>query len=183
MARRFAAIGKGNDVVIDETETTGSSTSHEINDNEDDISTIESHQRKQNGYRGKFETLQSDQPEDFNTADEYTDAEEKSPPVSPSVSSEARDIRIDNENTPITFLVHDDSINIAKLKVPKDIFKKAKVLSLSQGKEIYISYWDLGGDELYYATHHIHMSPDAVYLLVFDVSEMMKEDTRQEQLG
>ena len=61
--------------------------------------------------------------------------------------------------------------------------KRAKVLSLSKEKEVYVSYWDLGGDEPYYATHHIHLSPDAVYLLVFDMSKMEKEEHQQENLG
>ena len=61
-----------------------------------------------------------------------------------------------------------------KYRIPADIIRKAKLLAESMGKEIYISYWDMGGQELYYATHHIHLSPDAVYLLVFDMYEMLK---------
>ena len=52
---------------------------------------------------------------------------------------------------------------------------KKKVKKLIKKKVIYISYWDLGGDELYFATHHIHFTPDAVYLLVFNIAEMEKE--------
>ena len=84
------------------------------------------------------------------------------------------------ENNDITNIA---TIHIAKQSVPTHIFKKAKVMSLSNGKEIYVSYWDLGGDEIYYATHHIHLSPDAVYVCVFDMSEMENEESRYHQLG
>ena len=75
------------------------------------------------------------------------------------------------------------NIRVSKQSIPTDVLKKAKVLSLSNGRDIYVSYWDLGGDEVYYATHHIHLSPDAVYVCVFDMSEMENEDSRRHQLG
>ena len=70
-----------------------------------------------------------------------------------------------------------------KAPVEDEILKKAKVYSLSIGKEVYVSYWDLGGDELYHATHHMHLGPDAVYILVFDVRKMNEEETRKSKLG
>ena len=73
--------------------------------------------------------------------------------------------------------------NVNKQHISTSILKKAKVLSLSNGKEVYVSYWDLGGDEIYYATHHIHLSPDAVYVCVFDMSKMENEDSRRLELG
>ena len=60
-------------------------------------------------------------------------------------------------------------IDMENFRTIKNVLKEAKLLSHLEGKEIFVSYWDLGGDELYYATHHIHLSPDAVYILVFDM--------------
>ena len=71
----------------------------------------------------------------------------------------------------------------SKHQLPTDILRKAKVLSLIQNTEIYVSYWDLGGDEPYYATHHMHLSSDAVYILVFDVSQMEIEEEKRKQMG
>ena len=64
-----------------------------------------------------------------------------------------------------------------------DIMKMAKVYCLSKDKVIFVSYWDLGGDKLYHATHHMHLSSDAVYVLVFDMEDMGKNDKRQSKLG
>ena len=67
--------------------------------------------------------------------------------------------------------------------VEDEILKKAKVYCLSNGKDIFVSYLVLGGDELYYATHHIHISSDAVYVLVFDMTGMDREAIRNSKLG
>ena len=83
----------------------------------------------------------------------------------------------------VSAFTSDDPVSGHKFRIPEDIIKNAKVYSLLDDKGIFVSYWDLGGDELYYATHHIHLSPDAVYFLVFDVSEMDKEKERQKGLG
>ena len=62
------------------------------------------------------------------------------------------------------------------------IYKKVKTLSSKEDMGVLVSYYDLGGEELYYATHHIHLGSDAVYILVFDMSEMAKENERQNRL-
>ena len=73
--------------------------------------------------------------------------------------------------------------SLGAFEIEIEIMTKAKILSSSQGKEIYVSYWDLGGDEIYHATHHAHLSSDAVYLLVFDVSGMEEIEERKQNLG
>ena len=67
--------------------------------------------------------------------------------------------------------------------VEDEILKKAKVYCLSNGKAIFVSYLDLGGVEHNYATHHIHMSSDAVYVLVFDMTEMDREAICNSKIG
>ena len=58
-----------------------------------------------------------------------------------------------------------------------DDVKKAIVLSRElQDITTYVSYWDCGGDDVYHGTHHIHLSPDAVYILAFDMTSMIKDD-------
>lgn len=34
----------------------------------------------------------------------------------------------------------------------------------------HISMWDFAGEDVFYATHHVFLSPDAVYLIVIDLS-------------
>ena len=34
----------------------------------------------------------------------------------------------------------------------------------------YVSMWDFAGEDVFYATHHVFLSPDAVYLIVIDLS-------------
>ena len=70
--------------------------------------------------------------------------------------------------------------------IPTKLILDAKVLAGKMGNRIYISYWDLAGEKLYYDTHHIHLSGDAVYLLVFDMFKMdkkAKEEDREECLS
>ena len=84
-----------------------------------------------------------------------------------------------------TIRVHDEKSTMEAIKIGTDtsIMTKAQLLSLSKDKEIYVSYWDLGGDDLYHATHHAHLSSDAVFLLVFDVSGMGEKDETKRQIG
>lgn len=37
-------------------------------------------------------------------------------------------------------------------------------------KSAHISMWDFAGEDVFYATHHVFLSPDAVYLIVIDLS-------------
>lgn len=34
----------------------------------------------------------------------------------------------------------------------------------------HLSMWDFAGEEVFYATHHVFLSPDALYLIVIDLS-------------
>ena len=95
------------------------------------------------------------------------------------IAAKGEDIDNDNRES-----AHDPvESDLGRLQTPKYIMQSAKVYVLSKKKEVYVSYWDLGGDEPYYATHHIHLSPDAVYLLVFDMSACTTQDERKRQLG
>ena len=103
-------------------------------------------------------------------------------PLITDTSNERYENRTNNRNNQL----EDKRINTApeaRYKIPDDTIKKAKKLAVSMGKEIFISYWDLGGDELYYATHHIHFTSDAMYLLVFDLSKMEMETKKTTVLG
>ena len=58
-----------------------------------------------------------------------------------------------------------------------DSLKEATVLASGlQGLKTYVSYWDCGGDDEYHATHHIHLSSDAVYILAFNMTSMIDDD-------
>lgn len=42
-------------------------------------------------------------------------------------------------------------------------------------EKAYLSMWDFAGEELFYATHHVFLSNDAVYLVVFDLKQCMED--------
>jgi GTPase SAR1 family protein len=41
--------------------------------------------------------------------------------------------------------------------------------------------WDFGGQFIYYATHQIFHSRDAIYLLVFDLTKYLRESINDEE--
>jgi GTPase SAR1 family protein len=43
--------------------------------------------------------------------------------------------------------------------------------------------WDFGGQDVYYNTHHFFLSSKAVYLLVFNISELLKQTKKEDQLN
>ena len=66
-----------------------------------------------------------------------------------------------------------------KTSLGDDDFKEAAVIaSATQYPKTYVSYWDCGGDEEYHATHHIHLSSDAVYILTFNMTHIISNDGR-----
>lgn len=53
-------------------------------------------------------------------------------------------------------------------------------------KQVYLSFWDYAGQSTYYSTHQAFLSPNAVYLLVFDVSKSVDtnlKDSLNFQIG
>ncbi|XP_069138114.1 uncharacterized protein [Argopecten irradians] len=46
-----------------------------------------------------------------------------------------------------------------------------KLQSATDENTAYLSMWDFGGEKIFYDTHHIFLSNDAVYLLCFDVEK------------
>ena len=42
-------------------------------------------------------------------------------------------------------------------------------------KHIYMTFWDFAGQSTYYSTHQVFISPNAVYLIVFDLSKGFDE--------
>ncbi|XP_021345742.1 uncharacterized protein LOC110445432 isoform X2 [Mizuhopecten yessoensis] len=44
-----------------------------------------------------------------------------------------------------------------------------------QGDIAYLSMWDFGGEKIFYDSHHIFLSKDAVYLLCFDVKKLQED--------
>ena len=121
--------------------------------------------------------------ETISEAAHVTSDEEKEEIAESPNSPVLEDITAEANNSEINETERDADNSISKQPIPDSILRKAKILSLSDGGEIYVSYWDLGGEEIYYATHHIHLSPDAVYVCVFDVSQMQTEEFRLQQLG
>ena len=66
-----------------------------------------------------------------------------------------------------------------KTSLGVDDFKEAAVIaSATRDPKTYVSYWDCGGDEEYHATHHIHLSSDAVYILTFNMVDIISNDGR-----
>ena len=58
-----------------------------------------------------------------------------------------------------------------------DSLKEAALLAQgTHDTKTYVSYWDCGGDDEYHATHHIHLSSDAVYIIPFDMTSMISDD-------
>jgi GTPase SAR1 family protein len=52
------------------------------------------------------------------------------------------------------------------------------------GDKVPVSFtvWDCGGQQVFHATHHMFLSSFSVYLLVFDMAELLNETTRGEEL-
>ena len=53
-----------------------------------------------------------------------------------------------------------------------------KSIDNNNGKEqsIALSIWDLGGQEVFYALHHLFLTKYAVYLCIFDMTHMISDD-------
>lgn len=43
-------------------------------------------------------------------------------------------------------------------------------------RQMYISFWDYAGQATYYATHQVFLSPNTVYLVLFDLSKDFEEE-------
>ena len=179
MVRRIASIrkGEGTKADVDVAQT--------IHDNSDEIQ--EGHNTDDHPAIPEQVTKKKENIQIVTTKENSGKPDETSQAQNIDNTSESMDVtpNAENANKSVWTQRSKQQFNINMLKTPKGFFQKAKLLrkSLSKSKEIFVSYWDLGGDELYYATHQIHLSPDAVYLLVFDMSKMDKEDERKKQLG
>ena len=114
-----------------------------------------------------------------------TNASNDQPSSDSSKVHDVKDVKDTEEvSTKISGSTHSRTADSTEID-PKliNIYKKAKTLSSEEDVGILVSYYDLdGGEELYYATHHIHLSSDAVYILVFDMSEMAKENEQNKRL-
>lgn len=76
-----------------------------------------------------------------------------------------------------------DDSNLAQIKrdSDQDSSHRAKSLdrqseNIPQGEQLYITLIDLQSDVLYDA-YHIYLSPDAVYLVVFNVEKCLQDST------
>ncbi|XP_060083882.1 uncharacterized protein LOC132563138 [Ylistrum balloti] len=54
--------------------------------------------------------------------------------------------------------------------------KKVNTTGMVRDEDAFLSIWDFAGDEIYEATHHIFMSPDAVYIIVFNAEACLQDD-------
>jgi len=49
--------------------------------------------------------------------------------------------------------------------------------SQSDTKTAYASFWDFSGQEDYYNSHHIFLTSDAVYLVIFNLSTCLSSES------
>ena len=162
-----ASIEHTNDQIAEVEGDKYENTSEQITPREDDRSNNElknDENKETSNLSAPSQFISNDQP----TATEVSEA-------TPSVKQP--NLQLMGSNNP------NRSKSDSSMQIEDEIMKKAKVYCFSRGKLVYVSYWDLGGDELYYATHHIHLSSDAVYVLVFDMTHMTEEAERRAQMG
>ena len=124
-------------------------------------------------YEAKNDELKnnSETKKQYGTESESQDVSSQNTPVNenPLLNTEGSDKTLDSERnqTPLLLRASDDSLKDASLHA-----------SINADPKIYLSYWDCGGDDDYHATHHIHLSSDAVYVLVFKMTSMISDDCK-----
>lgn len=51
-------------------------------------------------------------------------------------------------------------------------------------EKVYLSVWDFGGQKVFYDSHHIFLSTDAVYLVCFNVHDCLQDrDSKAAEFG
>ncbi|XP_033725605.1 uncharacterized protein LOC117315502 isoform X2 [Pecten maximus] len=64
----------------------------------------------------------------------------------------------------------------------KSTLKEVNATGVLRDDDALLSVWDFAGDEIYEATHHIFMSPDAVYIIVFNADACLQDQNNLEKL-
>ena len=59
---------------------------------------------------------------------------------------------------------------------------KALATSTRSGAELSFSIWDYGGQEVFYALHHIFLTQGGLFLVVFDMEALLRPQSRAESL-
>jgi GTPase SAR1 family protein len=74
-----------------------------------------------------------------------------------------------------------DDADIAK-RFDYAAIKKALATSTLSGAELSFSIWDYGGQEVFYALHHIFLTQGGLFLVVFDMEALLQPQSRAESL-
>ncbi|XP_021339764.1 uncharacterized protein LOC110440980 [Mizuhopecten yessoensis] len=64
----------------------------------------------------------------------------------------------------------------------RNALKGVNTSGVIKDDDAFLSVWDFAGDEIYEATHHIFMSPDAVYIIVFNSAACLAEESHLDKL-
>ncbi|XP_069101772.1 uncharacterized protein [Argopecten irradians] len=64
----------------------------------------------------------------------------------------------------------------------KSTLRDVNCVDVLKDDEALLSIWDFAGDDVYEATHHIFMSSDAVYIIVFNADDFLQDKANLEKL-
>uniref|UniRef100_A0A7S3PM47 non-specific serine/threonine protein kinase n=1 Tax=Aplanochytrium stocchinoi TaxID=215587 RepID=A0A7S3PM47_9STRA len=62
----------------------------------------------------------------------------------------------------------------------KDIFRQYNENLFFDAESLMLSLWDFGGQDVFYSMHHMFLTKSGVYVLVFDMRQILDENTTEE---
>jgi len=75
-----------------------------------------------------------------------------------------------------------DAQSLNQIPIAREFNDKLFLEAKRNKDTLTLSVWDFGGQDVFFSMHHIFLTKTGIYLLVFDIREVLQTDTREEAL-